>query len=75
MPPKTKNQHSWERTGFDPTTNQPNVYTCRRCGMVKATKDVTTPYGHPGFTLEFSEPDGTLIGVDLKPVPACGGAR
>ena len=74
MPPKTKAMHSWERTGFDTDTNRANIWTCRKCGMVKATMDITTTHGNPGVTWEYSEWDGTWIGVNLIPVPVCGGA-
>jgi hypothetical protein len=76
MPPKTKQMHSWERTGFDPDTNRANIYTCRKpgCGMVKATREITTPQGYPGWNVEYSEADGTVIGVNPFRVPRCGGA-
>ena len=73
MPPRTKNMHSWERTGFNPDTNRVNIYTCRKCGMVKASMEITTCHGHPGWIVEYSELDGTILGENLIPVPSCGG--
>lgn len=77
MSHKTKEMHSWKPTGFDPDTNEPNLWTCRKkeCQMVRAMDASDyglNSHGRPRF--EYSRKDGTVIVVNPKTVPKCGSA-
>ena len=68
--------HSWKATGFDPDINEPNVWQCRKCRMVKAMAAFPSRISSRGnelFDIEYSELDGTILGENLIPVPTCGG--
>ncbi len=69
--------HGWDETGIDPKSGEPNIWTCRKCGMVMAKAKRRDGRAKPGTDvlsstdIEYSSSDGEVIALNPTHMPPC----